>query len=197
MIGFNRLILSLFDRHLKWDLRELRYWPWAVATWLPAVIFLNDHIGDVTWISGESMYPFLNTGYNEGLKKDFCWTSKLGPTSNLQRGMIVSFYSPFHPETLVVKRIIAMEGDTVYTRAPCPVPTVQVPRNHVWVEGDNRAANKTLDSNTYGAIPINLIQGKITHILWPWRSFGRIRSEEFKGKTRVIQGTKEEAPAWD
>jgi inner membrane protease subunit 2 len=90
-----------------------------------------------------------------------------------------------------------MEGDIVYTRAPCPIPTIQVPLNHLWVEGDNRDANKTLDSNSYGPIPINLIEGKVTRVLWPWRSFGTINWWEFKGKTKVIEGRREDAPGWD
>jgi mitochondrial inner membrane protease subunit 2 len=82
----------------------------------------------------------------------------------------------------------------VYTRAPCPLPTVQIPVNHVWVEGDNR--DKSLDSNSYGPIPMTLIQGKLTHVLWPWRSSGAIRWKEFKGKTRVIRGRRQDAPNW-
>ena len=104
--------------------------------------------------------------------------------------------SPSHPEVLVIKRIIALEGDKVYTRAPCPLPIVPIPANHVWVEGDNRDGRKSLDSNHYGPIPISLITGKVTHILWPWNSSGAIRWWEFKGKTRVIKGRREDAPQW-
>ncbi|EKD21503.1 uncharacterized protein L3040_006119 [Drepanopeziza brunnea f. sp. 'multigermtubi'] len=195
----SKRLFSIFNRNMQWasSLSDLRYWPLTVASWIPAIIFFNDHVGDVTWITGSSMYPFLNSNYNNDLKKDCVWNSKWSPISNLKRGMIVSFHSPMHPEVTVVKRVIALEGDIVYTRAPCPVPTVQVPVNHVWVEGDNRDANKTLDSNTYGPIPLNLIQGKITHVLWPLKSFGPIRAEEFKGRTKVIRGRRETAPGWD
>jgi mitochondrial inner membrane protease subunit 2 len=95
--------------------------------------------------------------------------------------------SPNNPERLAIKRVIALEGDIVYTRAPCPLPTVQVPVNHVWVEGDNR--NKSLDSNNYGPLPISLIQGKLTHVLWPWKSSGPIHWRQFRGKTRVVRGS--------
>ena len=103
--------------------------------------------------------------------------------------------SPTNPEKLAVKRVIALEGDTVYTRAPCPLPTVQVPVNHVWVEGDNR--DRSQDSNTYGPLPKSLIQGKLTHVLWPWKSLGAIQWAQFKGKTRVIRGQRQDAPNWD
>ncbi len=100
--------------------------------------------------------------------------------------------SPHNPEKLVIKRVIALEGDIVYTRAPCPLATVQVPVNHVWVEGDNR--DNSFDSNSYGPIPMSLIQGKLTHVLWPWKSSGPIRWKEFKGKTRVIKARRRDAP---
>jgi inner membrane protease subunit 2 len=103
--------------------------------------------------------------------------------------------SPMHPEKLAIKRVIALEGDMVYTRAPCPVPTVFIPVNHVWVEGDNR--DKSLDSNSYGPIPMSLIQGKITHVLLPWKSAGAIDWRRFKGKTRVIRGRRQDAPNWN
>ena len=39
--------------------------------------------------------------------------------------------------------------------------TVYIPPGHVWVRGDN--PKESTDSNLYGPIPMNLIQGKITH----------------------------------
>lgn len=96
--------------------------------------------------------------------------------------------SPYHPETLAIKRIIALPGDRVYTHAPYPYPYADIPAGHVWVEGDNADARKTLDSNHYGPIAINLITGKLTHVLWPWGSRGRVRWEQWKGRTRVVKG---------
>lgn len=104
--------------------------------------------------------------------------------------------SPVNPEVLAIKRIIAVEGDVVYPRAPYPAPIAEIPAGHVWVEGDNRDGMKSLDSNYYGPIPINLVQGKVTNILWPWASSGPIRWWEFKGKTKVVKGRREDAPQW-
>lgn len=99
----------------------------------------------------------------------------------------LSSRSPTHPEKLAVKRVIGLEGDTVQTKAPYPIPLAEVPVGHVWVEGDNRDGRKTLDSNYYGPISMGLISGKVTHVLWPWKSCGAIRWWEFKGRTRVIR----------
>lgn len=195
-------------------LRESGYNLLIFASWIPAVVFFNENVGEVHRITGASMYPYLNTNYNEGQSKDLCWVNKWNAGHNLQRGMLVSFWyvcvfpnsqempltgicrSPFNPESLAIKRIIAVEGDVVYPRAPYPSPIAKIPAGHVWVEGDNREKQTSLDSNYYGPIPINLIQGKVTNILWPWASSGPIRWWEFKGKTRVVKGRKEDAPQW-
>jgi inner membrane protease subunit 2 len=104
--------------------------------------------------------------------------------------------SPNHPNVLAVKRIIAIEGDRVFSRAPYPAPIADIPAGHVWVEGDNRDGNKSLDSNHYGPIPTNLIQGKVTHVLRPWASSGPIKWAEFRGRTKVIRRRKEDALQW-
>ncbi len=44
--------------------------------------------------------------------------------------------APNDPGKLAVKRIIALGGDIVHTRPPCPVSVVRVPEGHMWVEGD-------------------------------------------------------------
>jgi inner membrane protease subunit 2 len=59
---------------------------------VPAIIFFNDHVAELADVGGQSMYPYLNTGYNESQSKDICWINKWKPTENLQRGMIVAFW---------------------------------------------------------------------------------------------------------
>ncbi|KAJ0610820.1 putative signal peptidase I [Helianthus annuus] len=41
----------------------------------------------------------------------------------------------------------------------------RVPEGHCWVEGDNSAFSS--DSRTYGPIPLGLIRGRVTHVIWP------------------------------
>jgi inner membrane protease subunit 2 len=83
----------------------------------------------------------------------------------------------------------------VQTRAPYPIPIAEVPKGHVWVEGDNKDGRKTLDSLHYGPISMSLIQGKVTHIVtfeFPTLlRFNSIRWWEFKGRTRVIKRKEE------
>ena len=51
-----------------------------------------------------------------------------------------------------MKRIVALEGDVVATRAPHPFPSETVPLGHVWVEGEHPERRMSLDSNDYGPV---------------------------------------------
>ena len=42
---------------------------------------------------------------------------------------------PNDPNRVLIKRIIALEGDTVRIRSPCPELEIKIPQGHVWVEG--------------------------------------------------------------
>ncbi|KAL0944322.1 mitochondrial inner membrane protease subunit [Colletotrichum truncatum] len=155
----------------------------GLATWVPVVICFNDYVATVTKISGGSMYPYFNEDRNSTLTRDLVLNWRWNAQNDLRRGMVVTFRSPFNPETIAVKRIIALEGDNVVTRPPHPQPVVRVPQGHIWVEGDG-PADQTLDSNTYGPISMELVTGKIIWFLYPWRKFGSTRWEEYKAKPR-------------
>lgn len=75
--------------------------------------------------------------------------------------------SPANPSHIAIKRVIALPGDRVITRSPCPKPSQIVPFNHVWLEGDVDDPRKSLDSNTYGPVSISLITGRVIAVLWP------------------------------
>lgn len=68
------------------------------------------------------------------------------------------FRSPLHPERMAVKRVVALEGDTVSTKAPYPFARETVPVGHVWVEGEHpENSRKSYDSNSYG--PVSAVWG--------------------------------------
>ncbi|APA07382.1 hypothetical protein sscle_02g021520 [Sclerotinia sclerotiorum 1980 UF-70] len=170
-------------------LKEFSYYSLIIVSWIPAVIFFQEHVAALHTIKGASMYPFFNSGYNESQSRDVCLVDKRNPTEGLERGMLVSFRSPYRPENLVVKRIIALEGDRVYTRAPYPYPIADIQAGHVWVEGDNNAdARNSLDSNHYGPIAVNLINGKLTRVLWPWGVWGVLGGRGGGGGRRWLGG---------
>ena len=90
------------------------------------------------------------------------------------RNHLTSLRSPVHPEVVAVKRVVALEGDVVRTKKPYPISTIQVPPNHVWIEGDGPAGS-SLDSNTYGPVSKRLLTGRVTHVVYPFRKMGQVR----------------------
>ncbi|ERS97886.1 mitochondrial inner membrane protease subunit 2 [Sporothrix schenckii 1099-18] len=156
----------------------------GLATWLPVAIWFNTTVAEVTRIEGPSMYPFLNSRFNESLQRDWVVNRKLYAQEGLQRGMIVFLKSPYHPEVVSVKRIIGLEGDVVQTRKPYPTAYVRIPAGHMWVEGD-AGVGKSLDSNTYGPVSIGLITGQLTHVLLPFDKAGRVKWWEYPVDDRI------------
>ena len=102
--------------------------------------------------------------------------------------MVLTIRSPTNPERYAVKRITALEGDTVITKAPYPFARENVPLGHVWIEGDQKDGNKTMDSNRVGPVSKSLIVGRVEGVVWPWRKAGRIRWEDWEGSDRVLVG---------
>ncbi|OAQ68915.2 hypothetical protein VFPPC_05072 [Pochonia chlamydosporia 170] len=101
---------------------------------------------------------------------------------SLEIERLTFFYrSPFHPEVIAVKRVVAVEGDVVRTQKPYPVPTVKIPQGHVWVVGDGPPGS-SLDSNTYGPVSKRLLTGRVTHIVYPFRKFGQVKWWEHERK---------------
>ncbi|KAI3931395.1 hypothetical protein MKX01_040312 [Papaver californicum] len=60
-------------------------------------------------------------------------------------------------------------GDWIHI--PNSYDTIGIPDGYCWVEGDNSAS--TLDSRSFGLIPLGLLQGRATHIVWPPQRVGK------------------------
>lgn len=96
------------------------------------------------------------------------------------KGDIVSLVSPNHPSEVLVKRIIALEGETIKTLS-YKTRYVTIPKGHCWIEGDNHA--QSLDSNYFGPVSVGLIHSKATFILWPLGRCQRLKSDLPEGRT--------------
>lgn len=152
--------------------------PWGVRTslisltWLPVVYTFTNHVYLPFQIRGASMSPTFNPNTTT-LARDVVIVQKFNvkKPGTLARGDIVVFHSPLDPERLVTKRIVGIQGEAITTKSPpYPRPHANVPRNHLWVEGDNLF--HSIDSNTFGPISQALVVGKVISVVWPLSRLG-------------------------
>ena len=116
-----------------------------------------------TQVVGPSMIPTLNSS------GDLILYETLSVRRNkLGNGDVVILTSPKDAGTILCKRIIAMEGETVDLESSFDgriTSQKMVPKGHVWVQGDN--LSNSSDSRSYGAIPKALIKGKAVARIYP------------------------------
>ncbi|GFR90781.1 mitochondrial inner membrane protease subunit 1 [Elysia marginata] len=86
----------------------------------------------------------------------------------IKKGDIVFCRSPKNPRSVICKRLIAMEGDTVYNDEKGFEEYVE--RGRVWLEGDNKEFS--IDSRSFGPLPYGLMISKVSLRLWPLSRFG-------------------------
>lgn len=98
----------------------------------------------------------------------------LRPSSPIARGDLVTFTSPSDPSRTACKRVLGLPGDVVCVDPLVSDEHVVVPRNHLWLAGDNRALSR--DSRTYGPVPVRLVRGRLVArvrvfycCVMPWR----------------------------
>ena len=84
-----------------------------------------------------------------------------------EKGDVVICSAPYDIKKAVCKRIAGVAGDQILVqRKYAPYPqTIIVPKNHVWLAGDNTKDSR--DSRDYGAVPLQLIRGRLVCKLVP------------------------------
>ena len=112
-----------------------------------------------------------------------------------QRGDIVVLHDPDGKVTTLIKRVIAVGGQTIdlqnghvvvngqaltepYSHGLPSIPLrgstitfpYKVPADSVWVMGDNRTDSQ--DSRWFGAVPLSSVHGRAFFIYWPWSRIG-------------------------
>ncbi|CAM6110660.1 unnamed protein product [Calypogeia fissa] len=152
----------------------LRRFLGGVAVGVAAGITVSDRFGSVVRLHGRSMRPTFNpdddgtSGHDVVLVEKFCLRN-----FNFSRGDVVAFRSPQDPKEYLVKRLIALQEDWI--TVPGTYEILQIPRGHCWVEGDN--VDVSLDSKEFGPIPLALMRGRVTHVVWPPKRVGQVESK--------------------
>ncbi len=116
-------------------------------------------------VEGRSMAPALQPGERILISPaGFRWFG-------VDRGDLVVFD---HRETAMVKRVVALPGDTVRfaaRRGRAPAPLV-LDGDRYFVLGDNRGRSR--DSRQFGAVAGEAIVGKVLFRYWPLERMGRL-----------------------
>jgi mitochondrial inner membrane protease subunit 2 len=167
-----------------------------------------DVFGYVARVEGESMRPTLN---QNPIDCDYVYLNKFSAKDySVNRGEVVCLISPKDAQQRIIKRVTAKEGDTITTvgykekmvKIPQGEQTIEIDFSdhdktlfflgHFWVEGDH--IHNSLDSNTFGPIPLGLLTAKATHIVWPphrWRTLSSepIRHPMKLGKNETLNNS--------
>lgn len=141
-------------------------------TWFPVLYSFTNHGYQPYQITGSSMAPTFNPR-TSNTTNDIVLVQKFNikNSNSLTKGDIIMFRSPKNPEKLLTKRVVGIQGDIIRPKSPpYPKSEVQIPRNHLWVEGDN--SFHSIDSNNFGPISQGLVVGKVVTIIWPLNRFG-------------------------
>ncbi|KAK7294685.1 hypothetical protein RJT34_17576 [Clitoria ternatea] len=139
-------------------------------------VTVSDRYATVVPVRGGSMSPTLNPKTGSGMEDisdDYVLVEKfcLG-RYKFSRGDVVVFRSPLNHKETHIKRIVALPNEWFDNRDYNDV--VKIPYGHIWVEGDNSASS--MDSTSFGPIPLGLVQGRVTHVVWPPQRIGAVKN---------------------
>lgn len=152
----------------------------TVLVALVIALLIRSFLVQLYVVDGESMFPTLHHG-------DRLLVNKIGyRLSEPKPGDVVVVEDPANPRRQLIKRVIAIGGETVEVRNHVvfidgkpleeqfvhpfsvhfsDVKPVKVPEGYVYVMGDNRGGS--LDSRALGPIQVSKVEGKAFFLFWP------------------------------
>lgn len=160
----------------------------SIAISLIIAVFIINFLFQIVIVSGESMVPTLKNNDKLILEKV---TYRI---TALKRNDIVVIKNPSDTRERIIKRVIAVSGDKIkisnnilYINGKTineiyinedfmsDYDEIQVPKDSIFVLGDNRNFSKDSRSSEIGFVKLNLIEGKAVIRLYPINKMGRIR----------------------
>lgn len=163
--------------------RALRETLVYAAAALPIAATINHSLCSVARIEGVSMQPALNPEYGS---TDYVLVDKTSwrYAGGVERGDVVIITNPHDPSQLLVKRVIATEGDWIRNRLDQTL--TRVPTSKIWVEGDNDLPGQSHDSNDFGAVPLGLVCGTAAAVVWPLSRSGAVPPADRESSLRRL-----------
>ena len=172
-----------------------------VAFTVPVFITINDCIVSVARADASETRENIGAGPRETGEASSS-SSSPSPTSarlvlldrvtprtfSFARGDVVYLRSPSNQDRWVTRRLVALEGDWVTRAADDDV--TKVPRGHCWIERVEAGTGVDGDGR---AVPLALLDARVSHVLWPPSEVGAVRRETRPG--RVLMRTTEVDPS--
>lgn len=165
-------------------LREVWEWMKSLVIALCVVVLIHQYVFHLSTVKGSSMQPTLEEG-------EWLFINKIVRYfGSPERGDIIVVKDPEsdnsdHP--YLVKRVVAVAGDEVHIRQgklyingeavkesytdslieDGRIEPYKVKPGEVFIMGDNRHRYASLDSRSFGAVPLSKVEGRAEWILWP------------------------------
>lgn len=162
-----------------------REWAETLVVALLVALVIRTFVVQVYLVEGPSMEPTLHTNERVFVNKLVYRFRQPKP------GEIIVLQDPNRPQRELIKRVIAVGGETIEIKKgivfvngqalkepfintaiknTTDMPPVTVNENQVFVMGDNRGMS--FDSRALGAVAVNKIDGKAFFMFWPIDKFG-------------------------
>jgi inner membrane protease subunit 2 len=136
---------------------------------LPVPLVISNEFWTFVPVKDDSMQPHLNPDFpcSSGFEDDIVLVRRTGESADFKamKGKIVLLRSPTHPAQLIFRKLEAVQGDWVSINTDS---RRFIRQGQGWVLSSKGAADsREFDTVKAKQIPLGLILGEVTHVVWP------------------------------